>query len=242
MQVHNSAGIINQQTSWRRKQPQCRVAESGLRAASFCFLLLALTFQGCASYENLSQLKQALVEYHDSKKYDRDVEKVINKAAAYIRQRAQSGETNLAIVLDIDETALSGWERLQKLDFGRDRERFIEWVNAADAPPIQPTLELYGEAKRLGVKVFFISFRIESLAAMTRKNLEKAGYGTFDGLFCRPESDKSTSAVPFKTATRERIEQQGFKIIANIGDQESDLAGGHAERTFKLPNPFYLTP
>ena len=30
--------------------------------------------------------------------------------------------------------------------------------------------------------------------------------------------------------------------IANLGDQESDLIGGHAERTFKLPNPFYLMP
>jgi hypothetical protein len=28
-------------------------------------------------------------------------------------------------------------------------------------------------------------------------------------------------------------------IIANLGDQFSDLAGGYAERTFKLPNPFY---
>ena len=27
--------------------------------------------------------------------------------------------------------------------------------------------------------------------------------------------------------------------IANVGDQPSDLAGGYAERTFLLPNPFY---
>lgn len=34
----------------------------------------------------------------------------------------------------------------------------------------------------------------------------------------------------------------GFRIIVNVGDQESDLAGGHAERAFKLPNPFYIIP
>jgi hypothetical protein len=28
-------------------------------------------------------------------------------------------------------------------------------------------------------------------------------------------------------------------IIVNIGDQ-SDLEGGHAEMTFKVPNPFYF--
>jgi len=32
------------------------------------------------------------------------------------------------------------------------------------------------------------------------------------------------------------------RLIANIGDRDSDLAGGHAERAFKLPDPFYFTP
>ena len=35
---------------------------------------------------------------------------------------------------------------------------------------------------------------------------------------------------------------QGFTIIANVGDQPSDLAGGYAERTFLVPNPFYRIP
>ncbi|MGH6919121.1 MAG: HAD family acid phosphatase, partial [Geminicoccaceae bacterium] len=38
------------------------------------------------------------------------------------------------------------------------------------------------------------------------------------------------------------IQAQGFTIVANMGDQPSDLAGGHAERTFLLPNPFYRIP
>jgi hypothetical protein len=29
-------------------------------------------------------------------------------------------------------------------------------------------------------------------------------------------------------------------ITADIDDQASDLEGGDAERTFKLPDPFYL--
>ena len=32
----------------------------------------------------------------------------------------------------------------------------------------------------------------------------------------------------------------GYLIILNVGDQESDLTGGFADRTFKLPNPFYF--
>jgi hypothetical protein len=30
--------------------------------------------------------------------------------------------------------------------------------------------------------------------------------------------------------------------VLNMGDQLSDLEGGYAERTFKLPNPFYWIP
>jgi hypothetical protein len=44
----------------------------------------------------------------------------------------------------------------------------------------------------------------------------------------------------FKIDTRRKLEQDGYVIIANIGDQNSDLVGGYAERFFKLPNPFYL--
>jgi HAD superfamily, subfamily IIIB (Acid phosphatase) len=31
-------------------------------------------------------------------------------------------------------------------------------------------------------------------------------------------------------------------IVLSLGDQQSDLTGGYAERTFKLPNPVYYLP
>jgi len=35
--------------------------------------------------------------------------------------------------------------------------------------------------------------------------------------------------------------REGYEIVANVGDQVSDLAGGFADRTFKLlPNPSFL--
>ena len=40
----------------------------------------------------------------------------------------------------------------------------------------------------------------------------------------------------YKTAKRIEIEQQGYTIVASIGNSATDLAGGHAERTFKLPD------
>ena len=42
---------------------------------------------------------------------------------------------------------------------------------------------------------------------------------------------------------RARIEEElGFTILVNVGDQDSDLAGGHARKAFKLPNPMYFIP
>ena len=45
-----------------------------------------------------------------------------------------------------------------------------------------------------------------------------------------------------KSGTRAYIESLGFKIVANFGDQFSDLLGGYAVKTFKMPNPNYYLP
>jgi transcriptional regulator len=39
-----------------------------------------------------------------------------------------------------------------------------------------------------------------------------------------------------------QLTSEGRQIIANIGDQMSDLSGGWSEKTFKLPNAFYQLP
>jgi predicted secreted acid phosphatase len=50
------------------------------------------------------------------------------------------------------------------------------------------------------------------------------------------------STIHYKSATRAYLESLGYDIVANFGDQFSDLIGGHADRTFKLPNPSYFLP
>jgi hypothetical protein len=48
--------------------------------------------------------------------------------------------------------------------------------------------------------------------------------------------------VQYKSGARAAIEGQGYRIVANVGDQYSDLAGGHEDIGFKLANPFYFLP
>jgi len=60
------------------------------------------------------------------------------------------------------------------------------------------------------------------------------------GCGCRDPSNSAQNALEYKTAERGKLMQQGYRIIANVGDQWSDLMGGNRGiRSFKLPNPMY---
>ena len=62
--------------------------------------------------------------------------------------------------------------------------------------------------------------------------------------FCESAIDagKSCNTTLYKSGTRAYIESMGYEIIASFGDQPSDLNGGYADRTFKMPNPNYYLP
>jgi len=50
------------------------------------------------------------------------------------------------------------------------------------------------------------------------------------------------TTTEYKSLTRKHIESLGYDIVGNFGDQFSDLNGGFANKTFKLPNPMYFLP
>ena len=201
---------------------------------------------------NLGELKLALLDYKCFGAYDADVAKVLAGATAYVEQRV-ADVTKPALVLDIDETALSNWFEILTNDFGyiadgpcnlRSNEacgwRALEL--SAHAEAITPTLALFNTAKAKGVAVFFITGRSGDTQrrAATEANLRSAGYAGWTDLVMRSEDNRTLTAKNYKTAQRAKITAQGFTIIANVGDQQSDLDGGYSERVFRLPNPFYF--
>jgi acid phosphatase len=189
---------------------------------------------------NLDLLKERVREYHASSQWEAEISKVCWDAQQYIRQlKRPAGEEKRAIVFDIDETALSNWKQKEQSDFGYIRKDFEEWVNRAEAPAIVPTLDLYRAAAAEGIDVFFVSARRETQRKTTEDNLKRVGYSKWKELILRPTADHDSSLIPFKTGARKRIALSGYRIVANIGDQYSDLEGGYAERCFKLPNPAY---
>jgi predicted secreted acid phosphatase len=201
---------------------------------------------------NVGDAKLAALAYHDSGAYDRDLAIVATKAGHWLAARAPA-VARPALVLDIDETALSNWEVIVLDDFGRPVPGpcmpesqapcgWAAWDQLGRDPAIAPTLQVFRDARALGVTVFFITGRPESQREATERNLATAGYDDYAALYMVPDGAHFESAADFKAPIRAEIEQAGYTIVANMGDQPSDLEGGHAERNFLLPNPFYRVP
>jgi predicted secreted acid phosphatase len=199
---------------------------------------------------NVSDTKTAATQYHDSGAYAAALAEVSAQAMVYIANRAPTANRP-AVVFDIDETALSNWEAVKANDFGRFINGSCElpgpcpwrsWDLLARATVIQPTLDTYNTARSLGAAVFFITGRDDGQRAATEQNLRNAGYTDWTRLIMAPVGATYASAADFKAPQRAAIEGEGYTIIANIGDQPSDLNGGHAEQTFLLPDPFYRIP
>jgi len=197
---------------------------------------------------NVGAVKRQALNYKCFGAYDRDVARVLADALTYVEKRS-SEVTNAALVLDIDETSLSNWDQILANDFGYipsgpcntlpDGPCGVnDWELNHVAPGIAPTLALFRAAKTKGVAIFFITGRpdTEQERSATTKNLIAVGYEGWEGLILRPQGYSSAKA--YKTAQREEIAKR-FTIIANVGDQQSDLDGGYAERTYRVPNPFY---
>lgn len=217
----------------------------------FIFMTLGLSFifsQPIYSEpSNLSLIRKEVIKYHDSGLYQKELTNKIKQAHDYIIQQVlinqkQQNPQKLALVLDIDETSLSNYDKMVKHNFTATHKQIHKEILAADSSVIKPTLALYKTAIKHGVKVFFVTGRIESERDATQKNLIKAGYTDWSGLYFRPAQYNHPSIIPFKSQARTTISKQGYTIIASIGDQYSDIRGGYTQKGFKLPNPFYYLP
>ncbi|MFF0203093.1 HAD family acid phosphatase [Streptomyces sp. NPDC005017] len=152
--------------------------------------------------------------------WQKDCRAVMNQALPEIKQRIaqpRPGEKQ-AIVLDIDNTAL-------ETDFGFSYPQ----------PANSPVLEVARYAQEHGVDLFFVTARPGIIYGPTEWNLEYRGYEV-SGLHVRGFLDLFKNVADYKTAQRVSIENRGYTIIANIGNSATDLSGGHAEKTYKLPD------
>lgn len=209
--------------------------------------IAALALNGCAGggepSPNLTLLKWRMIEWHDSGRYAQAFENAArparNTLESYLRRKTPQ---NFAVVFDIDETLLTNWPYLYRSRFGIEERTFATWAVDSRDRALHATQEIFNRAHAYRIPIFLVTGRDESLRAATIRNLEEAGYWGWTGLFMKPATEVDPSIIPFKSGVRKVLTDRGYDLILNIGDQESDLAGGYARHRFKLPNPFYYIP
>jgi predicted secreted acid phosphatase len=175
-----------------------------------------------------------------------------------------------AIVLDVDDTTLATWNYEIASNWAFNPVTNGEFVTDQKFPAVPGMVDMVTWAAHHGIAIFYLTGRPSGQETATLGNLtsdgigEDAGYPAptqlpngEDGLFTKPavndypvylqaacagDPDGKCTTIHYKSATRAHIESLGYDIIGNFGDQFSDLKGGHADRTFKLPNPNYFLP
>jgi hypothetical protein len=180
--------------------------------------------------------------------------------------------TMKAIVLDVDDTTLATWNYEIFSNWAYNPTTNAGYVNNQQFPAVPGMVSMVQQAANDGYAIIFITGRPATQEAATLGNLTADGIGVDagypapttlidgeDGLFTKPAVadypdylqtacaeeiavGKSCTTIHYKSATRAHIESLGYDIVADFGDQYSDLIGGYADRTFKMPNPNYYLP
>lgn len=215
---------------------------------------------------NLGQVKTEIKEYYGDRevdgehyaspdsRYARQVYRIQRAAKHYLADHsATSHGDQPALVFDVDDTTLLTYNYELHEDFGYDPETNDAYIQAQRMNEVFAMPALVNWAERAGYTVFFVTGRPESQRDATEGNLHKVGYRPDAGpgrLFLKNPDDPPAylpcgaecTTIEYKSGTRKHIEGQGYDIVANFGDQYSDLKGGYADRRYKLPNPMYYLP
>ncbi|MFB7503234.1 HAD family acid phosphatase [Streptomyces broussonetiae] len=195
---------------WARRISATAVSGAALAA-------LAAPAQAATTSSTAATASTTKVDYAT---WQKDCQSVMDQALPYLKARiaaAKPGERQ-AIVFDIDNTTL-------ETDYGFSYPQ----------PANKPVLDVAKYAQEHGVSLFFVTARPGIIYLPTEYNLEHDGYDV-SGLYVRGLFDLFKDVAAYKTAQRVDIENNGYTIIANIGNNATDLSGGHADKTFKLPD------
>ncbi|KAL9999921.1 putative Acid phosphatase [Helianthus debilis subsp. tardiflorus] len=138
-----------------------------------------------------------------------------------------------------DDTPVVSKFAVQKKFIPYNSTKFNQWVAEATAPAIPGSLKLYEQLIELGFKVVFLTGSREYLTEPRSRNLKAVGYTQWEKLILKGDNYRG-NAVEYKSGKRKELEEAGYRIRGNMGDQWSDLIGTNTgDRTFKVPDPMY---
>lgn len=146
------------------------------------------------------------------------------------------------VVFDVDETLLSNYEFYKGKDFTFDQEGWNAFNESCRSTPIVPVRRLYTRLRTAGIRVVIMTGRAETTRPWTQACLEQHGITGWDRLILRAPDETGLSADAYKSGERAALQRDGYRIVASIGDQVSDMSSGSLRAGFLLPNAMYLIP
>jgi predicted secreted acid phosphatase len=195
--------------------------------------------------------------------YAREAKSVAAAGSRWLQAKAHKSAMQ-AIVLDVDDTTLTTWNYEVFSNWAYNPSTNATYVNDQKFPATPGMVAMVKKAVAEGYTVFFITGRPSSQYDATMGNLTSdgvgvdAGYPVPQALFTKPSDPAlypayltaacsgdpggKCTTIHYKSATRAYIESMGYDIVADFGDQYSDLKGGYTDKTFKMPNPNYYLP
>ena len=187
--------------------------------------------------------------------YAHEVEGIAADAQHFLAHRHAKGGAP-AVVFDVDDTTLNTFNYEIFSSFAFNPTTNAQFVTDERFPAVFGMPDLVNWAGSHGYTVFFITGRPEAQRDATAGNLAKVGYTVptdVDHLYLKFPAGSpppylhcaavtTCTTIEYKSGTRAHIESLGFDIVADFGDQFSDLEGGFTDHTFKIPNPMYFLP
>ena len=126
-----------------------------------------------------------------------------------------------AIILDVDETVLdnSNFQARTILSGLSYPNGWAEWVNESNAGAVEGVYDFLHFADKKGVKIYYLTNRLESFREATKKNILKLGLPFEDDAVLLMRSEEN---LRDKTDRRKKIANEN-RIVLIIGDQLTDF-------------------
>ena len=126
-----------------------------------------------------------------------------------------------AIILDVDETVLdnSNFQARTILSGLSYPNGWAEWVNESNAGAVEGVYDFLHFADKKGVKIYYLTNRLESFREATKKNILKLGLPFEDDSVLLMRSEEN---LRDKTDRRKKIANEN-RIVLIIGDQLTDF-------------------
>lgn len=229
------------------------------------------TTKSGAGIPNIDSVKATIRTYYNAtdgiadktkSPYITEIGQLLTDQNGYLAQAAADAKkagTKPAIVLDTDDTTLWTYDMEDaEMAFIFDPDLQDVWVQGQKFPATPGMVDFVDKAVKQGFTIFGLTGRSDKQKDATLANLAKVGYTGFaaanfftkwtgEGTSVQPSYITCAAAkcttVEYKAGTRKHIiNDLGYDIVLNVGDQWSDLQGGFADKTLKLPNPTYYLP